>query len=163
MIPWQFKYIRDKSQLLMYINRFNILPIYTFFSPNPGKVDSHLLYRDNLVNQDNTDWKEVVTIVKRPSHHFIWNPNKRVNKLVIDALSELRSINNECIKKEIKKEDFDIFLQVNRGYIALLNFVSNLEKISPHSVARQFFIVDVFIDKEGRHVMPLFCSGFHRL
>jgi hypothetical protein len=165
MIPWQFQKVREKAHFLAWINRAKILPVYTFFSPNPGKVDSHLLYRDSKSegNTSVTEWREVITIPKRQAYSFIWNPEKRINKLVIDAVAELRSLNNFYYKLKLSAEDLAVFFQLNRGYIALLNFVSDFDKLSPDSTHRQFMIVDVTVKDNQRQTSPLFISGFHRL
>jgi hypothetical protein len=165
MIPWQFQKVREKSRFLLEINRLKILPIYTFFSPNPGKVDSHLLFRDSLSggNETMTDWKEVITIPRRQVFNVIWNPDKRINKLVIDALADLRSYNNYYYDLKVNKDDLAVFFQLNTGYIALLNFVSDFEKLSPDSVARQFMVVDVTYQNNRRQAAPLFISAIHRI
>jgi hypothetical protein len=165
MIPWQFQKVREGNRFLSWINRLKILPVYTFFSPNPGKVDSHLLIRDSISSDNDhlTEWKEIITINKRQVYNFVWNPDKRINKMVIDALAELRSINNYYYKLNVNSDDLGIFFQLNRGYITLLNFVSNYDKLSPDSIGRQFMIIDVSFENGKRQVSPLFCSAIHRI
>src|SRR5687767_4265223 len=88
-ILWQFERCREKSKLLRRVNVFHLLPIWTFFSPKPGMSDTHILYRDKVPGNKMTEWMEVGLAEERRSCHWLWNPRKRLDKLAVDAVSEV--------------------------------------------------------------------------
>src|SRR6516165_3344166 len=56
-----------------------IIPLWTFFAPNPGMTDYHLMWRDRYADHSCSPWHEVVA----PSASWlkaIWNPHKRSRK-----------------------------------------------------------------------------------
>jgi hypothetical protein len=160
---WQIEHIRKSVKFLQFVNKFRILPIYTFFSPNPGMVDTHVLYRDSTQDGDLSGWEQTPTVIKRSFYHFIWNPEKRLNKLTVDAISEIKLLNAYCEKKKLSEEDTFICIRVSKGYLILVNLVAGFKRISERSSSRQFLIINVLHDKDGRRVLPLFCSAFHNL
>ncbi|MCG7528532.1 hypothetical protein MHW47_29335 [Streptomyces sp. OfavH-34-F] len=111
------------------------LPEWRFFAPNPGVHDNHLLYRDTLANGEVTPWQEVcVAQDKRKLLHVLWYPDRRMEKVIFDAMGELQTIVGkgrlEC------KED----LQVTVPYITLLNYVSYSLEHAPDAVGTQFLM-----------------------
>lgn len=95
----------------------NLIPEWTFFAPNPGIHDAHLLYRDLLEDGTLTEWREIPLLEPRIYAHTVWNPNSRQEKAVFDAISELKIRSAYTDQKS---------LQVSVPYLALLNFVSSL-------------------------------------
>lgn len=72
------------------LDRFALLPAWSFFAPNPGISDSVLLVRDRLDDERWTPWR--VAWRERPNRFWwAWRPGKRVAKLVSDAASGYRS------------------------------------------------------------------------
>lgn len=77
---------------LLRLRRFDFLdlvPQWTFFAPNPGVLDYHLLRRYRLKDGTLTRWKEVRLVEERRITHMVWGPNKRQEKGMIDAVSGL--------------------------------------------------------------------------
>jgi hypothetical protein len=97
---WQFERFRN-SNVLRFFNKLNILPIWTFFAPRPGITDLHLLFRDRKADNSCSDWTEIDVFEKRETYHFLWNPLKRNNKLIVDALSQLKTLKK--IQEEKKR------------------------------------------------------------
>jgi hypothetical protein len=64
-----------------------ILPVWTFFSPNPIQHDYHLLFRDR-VEDSVLQWKQVNFIKKKNIVSPIWHPERRLKKKLI-AISNL--------------------------------------------------------------------------
>lgn len=66
----------------------SLLPIWTFFAPNPGRSDLIFLARDQLPDGTYTRWRAVnrsaVVHVRG-----VWNPDKRGQKLITDAAAEV--------------------------------------------------------------------------
>lgn len=161
-IFWQFDYIRKTSALIRKLNTFNILPIWTFFAPNPGMYDTHLLFRDKLENGDITNWKEVDVVQKRKLYHFIWNPLKRKNKLIIDAISEVKTIKNSESQYATDKAVLDNQIKFSKGYLLLLNIAFNSKKLNSNSKSRQFIVLDSCNLNSNRSLIPLFFSPYHK-
>jgi hypothetical protein len=156
--------MRRKSKLLRAFNTFNILPIWTFFAPKPGVTDMHLVFRDKNENGSFSDWTEVQVFERRKPYHFIWNPLKRNNKLVVDALSQLKNLKN--IQDSEKKEDEDFFqmkLLLSKGYLIILSIVVNYPHKLPDSQSRQFIVAETSFLNGARHFVPILSSPFHEL
>lgn len=161
-IVWQFENVRAKNKHIRAINTFNVLPIWTFFAPNPGMYDTHLLFRDKFDDGKLSDWQEIDVVQIRKFYHFIWNPHKRINKLVIDAISEVKTVKNSGL--EHKTDEFVLSNQIKfcKGYLLLLNIIFNSKKLSRTSTSRQFIVLDTFNVGEERNLIPLFYSPFHK-
>ncbi|WAC03134.1 hypothetical protein N7U66_05820 [Lacinutrix neustonica] len=161
-MAWQFEKVREQNKILRIINTFNILPIWTFFAPNPGMYDTHLLYRDKLDGGEFSDWDEIDVVQSRKFYHFIWNPHKRTNKLTIDAISEVKAIKNAGILKEIDDTILVNQIKFSKGYMLLLNMIFSHKKKKDTSVSRQFIVLDSTNIGGQRNLIPLFYSPFHK-
>src|ERR1700686_2969061 len=63
------------------VNVFWLIPVWTFFAPNPGMTDYYLLYRDRLPDGSFDNWRKVE--LKNSPNGFrvaLWNPTKRKHK-----------------------------------------------------------------------------------
>ena len=134
---------------------FGLLPVWTFFAPNPGMTDYYLLYRDRLPDGSYDNWRKVE--LKPADNGFrlaLWNPAKRKSKALSDIFSSLiRTANHR---------DPDT-LMATVPYILILNFITS----RPHSLganATQFMILEHggFAGEPGRSRV-LMTSGSHRL
>ncbi|MFF8288349.1 hypothetical protein ACF068_03810 [Streptomyces sp. NPDC016309] len=92
------------------------IPSWRFFGPHPGMHDTHLLYRDELADGTLTEWREKVIVEERRGHHIVWNPNRRREKVVFDAVEELKIF--------VRREEPLERLQLTLPYLVLLNYVS---------------------------------------
>lgn len=158
---WQFDYCRKRSKVLRAVNKLHILPIWTFFAPRPGMSDTHILYRDKLQGGDVTGWEEVTLVEERSSLHWLWNPRKRMDKVAVDALSEVKSIKNAGMEQEVDDELLEHQIKLSKGYLLLMNMVFARPKIADASSARQFSVVDATHATGERAVVPIFFSPFH--
>ena len=112
------------------------IPIWTFFAPRPGITDYLIVYRNRTVDDTDTNWKPLQ--LTRPSlWRFIWNPDKRLDKLVTDCASTLLAGYN------LSERDYLISIP----YLVLLRMVENAQH-DFRAEAAQFGIVAV--------------QGFHR-
>lgn len=161
-IFWQFDYFRKKSSFFRKINTFNTLPIWTFFAPNPGMYDTHILYRDKKTDGALTDWQEVSLLEERKFYHFIWNPKKRKTKLAVDAISEIKSIKILGDKDSLDDSLVSQQVKFSKGYLLLMNLVFQYPKISDDSTSRQFIVLDASHLGGKRNLMPFFYSPFHK-
>lgn len=161
-ILWQFNYFRrEKLKFVYKFNILNVLPIWTFFAPTPGISDTHMIYRDKLNNGDITEWEEVPIIENRKWYHFLWNPYKRQAKLVVDALSQVKSLRNRGEELKLDDGELQYHIKLSKGYLVLLNIAMSREKIGQQSISRQFLVVDAYHLTGERQPIPIFSSPFH--
>jgi hypothetical protein len=162
-IFWQFEFIRSKSNFIRAINSVNFLPVWTFFAPRPGITDTHLLFRDKFDDNTISDWVEISVFESRKNYHFMWNPLKRYNKLIVDALSQVKKLKSIKDEEEMNDEDFQIQVRISKGYLILLSIVSKYKKINNKSMSRQFVIADTSYSSGQRIFTPIMSSPFHKL
>jgi hypothetical protein len=86
---------------------------------------------------------------------------KRRNKLVVDAISEVKSIKNDAEKNTTDLDIVQNQIKFSKGYLILLNIVSKEPKPNESSVARQFLVSDATHISGERNLIPLFVSPFH--
>jgi len=97
------------------------IPRWTFFAPNPGIHDYHLLYRYQFQGGAVGLWRQVAQLTRRRTKYAVlWNPEKRVNKVLTDLATTLVSYAN------IREEN--ALIQVSIPYILIINYVSNLPR-----------------------------------
>jgi hypothetical protein len=139
LIPW-----------LKRLDRPGLIPAWTFFAPNPGMSDHHLLYRDRLITGSVGVWKELPLHQNRCVIDVIWNPSKRLSKALTDLVMSVVTRPSEFDHAQLK-------LMV--PYLAVLNHVS-AASASPLVAARQFMILQT--DTDGSDTL-LLMSEFHHL
>jgi hypothetical protein len=135
---------------------FALIPIWTFFAPNPGTYDQRIMWRDILVDGTYGPWREI----NPPQWNLrraIWNPKKRQRKAIGDAA-------NILIRKLRKKPNRRL-LPVSIPYIMIMHQVAGYPR-SPFAAGRQFLIARTTgEDPAGRTSKPLviFTSSRHGL
>ncbi len=106
---------------------FLLLPMWTFFAPNPGTTDTRLLWREALGSRHFGPWHELSPPRSHP-WRAIWNPNRRIQKAIADAGGLLAHAG------EAESTTLTI------PYLLLLKYVA-AQTGSPHAIARQFAVV----------------------
>ncbi|HTS31809.1 MAG TPA: hypothetical protein VMH81_38330 [Bryobacteraceae bacterium] len=135
------------------MDRFSLIPRWTFFAPNPATSDYRLMFRDRYAGGRFSLYREVPLGARLSVLHVIWNPGKRGQKLLADSVRGL--VRSAAAMHESG-------LKTTLGYLAILNYVASLPRTSA-SEATQFVIVETFGHfpvKEPRLVMQ---SEVHRL
>ncbi|REJ73739.1 MAG: hypothetical protein DWQ36_14415 [Acidobacteria bacterium] len=140
------------SQRLRSFDLFSLLPRWTFFAPNPGVVDYHLLLRDRLHDGSLATPRQVPLRPPRRLHHLLWNPQKRLHKVLTDAVQSLPHLSESMQARR---------LRTSLPYLMILNHVAALER-SPLVASRQFVIVATGGEVPIRQPGILFESQFHR-
>jgi hypothetical protein len=137
------------------VDIFGLIPVWTFFAPNPGMTDYYLLYRDRLPDGSFDNWRTVE--LKESENGFrlaLWNPTKRKHKALSDIVSSLI---------RLAKEGGSEALILTVPYILLLNFISSL----PHSLGTngtQFMVLEHGgFSGEPERSRVLVMSAIHRL
>lgn len=132
---------------------FGLLPRWTFFAPNPGTSDYHLLYRDQLEDGNLIGWVEIPMVEERKPFSFIWNPEKRSKKILLDVTMSLIEEKDRLKGKNA--------LMLSLPYLILLNVVVHHgRKTCGTRCQRQFILVEKFCGSEPR---ILLISAFHPL
>lgn len=160
-VLWQIEYCRENFKVLRIFNFFNILPVWTFFAPKPGVNDIRLLFRDKDTQGNLSEWQEVLVFENRKWYHFLWNPKKRYNKLVLDSVAQLKGIMRAYGKQKIEDDYFEGTLMLSQGYIVLLAIVSDLPYTFKNTYSRQFLVVETNYMNVERDNKPLMISSFH--
>jgi hypothetical protein len=144
-----------RPRWLNVVNIFGLIPVWTFFAPNPGMTDYYLLYRDRLPDGSLDNWKKIeLKGSENGFRHMLWNPTKRKQKALSDVLSSLI---------EFVKHGGNDAVVVSVPYILILNFVTS----HPHTLGTdgtQFMVLEHGgFANEPERSQVLMMSGIHRL
>jgi hypothetical protein len=137
------------------LDLFGVVPVWNFFAPNPGKSDFHLLRRYRSCDGSYSDWREVRLLCDRPWYAFLWNPQKRLNKLLLDLCTSLSEARFEL-------DDHQDAILLSPPYLFLLCFLEGLGR--PEGANGLQFLV-MYSESCALRVDPagLFISAVHDL
>ena len=139
-----------------FINAFNalhIIPRWTFFAPNPGVRDYHLVIRDRCSDGRLASWKSVPVYSPRPKFGYFWNPQKRSSKILNDAV--------QAIKLLLKRENIGIAgIPFTVPYLLLLYYAAHAVPPEPDAMEFQIAIIESSGHDE-RKLECSFLSSFH--
>lgn len=138
---------------LRQLDLFSLIPYWSFFAPNPGTTDYHLLYRDKVDSNTGSYWKEYKLSSNRSLVGAVWNPKKRTKKVLSDAVSSLITLS-----KDLKDNEYKTTLP----YIALLNFIASIPRGNT-ATATQFMIMESYGHFTERKPVVIFRSEFHKI
>ena len=145
LVPKFMPYIRA-------MDGFLLVPGWKFFAPNPVQGDYHLLYRDQLADGTVTEWTEVTLFQRRRWWNVAWNPGKRANKALFDAIQDLSD--------EARRNPGTLVGSIS--YLTLLNYVSSVERFAPPAFT-QFMLLHSFSLFLEREPQLVFSSELHSL
>ena len=134
---------------------FALLPLWTFFAPNPGQSDYHVVYRDRHADGSMTDWREIDITEPRRWYSFLWNPEKRSKKVLSDIVASL-------VDTIGTQPDLGNAIMLTLPYLLLLNVISQLDT-TPDVTHRQFVIVETFGFNPTDKPRVILRSDFHAL
>lgn len=142
-----------------------LVPIWTFFAPNPGDSDTHLLFRDRDQAGRTTCWREV-PLAGRRNMVDLWNPTRRMHKAIVDVAFDLSRPDD--IQPDDAPNDAGATRVVNKRrvisfpYLLILNYVSGLPG-DFGAEERQFAIARTpgLQGRDQPHVLMV--SAFHQL
>lgn len=139
--------------LLKRHDRFGLIPMWTFFAPNPGTTDARLLWREARSDGGVSPWREPDP-PRISWTRGLWNPAQRTRKVIRDAAVALMEMDRAAPE--------DLRTQLTVPYLLLLHYVS-VQPASPNAIARQFVLVDSSGDHTPRGTIePLIVSAWHR-
>ena len=153
------------SRWLARYDRLGMVPRWTFFAPNPGTNDHHVVYREclspdaDLTTPDRIEaasnmlspWREMADLC--PGHHilFLWNPQRRINKTISDLINAFTITRRE-------NPEFQKYIHYTVEYLILLHLAL---RDAPPNAQRQFAVVRTNGFGDQRVAVPVFVSQFH--
>jgi hypothetical protein len=127
-----------------------LIPLWTFFAPNPARADSRLVWREEH-NSKWGNWRELHFGFASAGGRWLANPELILNKAVSDLVGSLLSL---------PKEDRSVLL--SSAYLALLNIV--LAQPRPAGCSSlQFAVVRTSAGSFDRHVEVAYLSEVHEV
>jgi hypothetical protein len=158
---------RDTRGLVGWLTNRDIcglVPIWTFFAPNPGDTDTHLLFRDRDRDGRITCWREV-KLTGRRWFLDLWSPQRRINKAIVDVAFDLTRPDEPKQGGEpaaggpqlVNKQRVLSF-----PYLLILNYVSSLPGDFA-AVERQFAIARTPGMRGRGSPEVMMVSAFHRV
>lgn len=133
-----------------------LLPVWTFFGPIPGTLDSELLYRYAADSGPTSEWTHFPLYQPRRTFHVAIHLNRRREKTAFDAASDIfRAI------QDGKSEDEII---TSAAYLVLLGMLLSSTTPAPRSRFIQFMVVNSSsADENDYGMVPIFVSAMHRI
>ncbi len=158
---------RDTRRLVRRITNLDIcglVPIWTFFAPNPGDTDVHLLFRDRDQDGRVTCWREV-KLTGRRWILDLWSPQRRINKAIVDVAYDLARP-DDVTQDAQPAPDGPLLVNKRRvlsfPYLLILNYVSSLTG-DFGAVERQFAIARTPGMRGRDRPQVTLVSAFHRV
>ena len=158
---------RDTRRLVRRITNLDIcglVPIWTFFAPNPGDTDVHLLFRDRDQDGRVTCWREV-KLTGRRWILDLWSPQRRINKAIVDVAYDLARP-DDITQDAQPSPDGPLLVNKRRvlsfPYLLILNYVSSLTG-DFGAVERQFAIARTPGMRGRDRPQVTLVSAFHRV
>ncbi len=146
-------------------DKFGLLPRWTFFAPNPGRHDYHLVYRECGADVDLSSlerleaaapqlspWIEVPDLHEGRSLLFLWHPQRRITKTMTDIVNGLLLARGRLTERPS-------LVQFTVEYFLLLHLI---QRGASPAVKRQFAIVRTRGFESERERDIVFVSNFHR-
>jgi hypothetical protein len=127
-----------------------LIPLWTFFAPNPARADSRLVWRFELEGRW-SEWKELHFGFAPLARRWLFNPELVENKAVTDLTRALFGLDPELDPRS--------FL-LSSSYITLLSVVLAQWR-PPSSTAVQFAVVQTAMEPEKRRIDVAFVSEVH--
>lgn len=133
---------------------FHLLPRYSFFAPNPGRHDTHVVYRDRIAGQ-NTPWRQLQPGYIDRRWRWIWNPNRYQRKAVSDLA-------NAVLQVARRNPNESRIVLLSSSYVSLLVWVMAQPPLGDQPTHRQFALVGSHGFGEARQLDIRFVSEVHR-
>lgn len=151
------------SDRLRRLDRLQLLPIWTFFAPNPGNSDYHIIVRDRRYDGSVGNWRDALPISPVTLLSGVWNPEKRKQKVLVDAVSSIVELLAPQSVRALDAISQERVLMVSSPYLVLLNLVVHCVPHDSNATESQFAVIER--RGFGKEAQPtvLFRSPFHGL
>jgi hypothetical protein len=140
---------------IVWHDAFSLIPRWTFFAPNPGRHDYHVVFREWAEDDDPGEWIELSVDEVDLSRRWLWNPSRYPNKGIADLTAALARIVN-------LRRDEPLAVTLSSPYISLLHVVMAQSSGVSDGDRRQFAIVKTSGFGEKRDLDIAFVSEVHR-
>jgi hypothetical protein len=128
----------------------NLIPLWTFFAPNPARADTRIVWR--LEDADGwRGWREMYFGFSPQWRRWIINPELILNKAINDLVSSLAANRDDPSGRGV------LF---SSGYLTLLSLVA-AEAVSERHKAVQFAVVRTAAGAVERNLNIVFVSEAH--
>jgi hypothetical protein len=135
------------------IDPFQLLPRWTFFAPNPGVTDYHLVARLKDARGEMGSWMAVPMNAPRSRFSYFWNPRNRASKILNDAAQSLGILR---ASDQFGEDGLPLCLP----YLVLLHYVDAKICRGRHKGEVQFAIVES-TGHDERNLEFAYLSKFH--
>jgi hypothetical protein len=125
------------ARLVAWAKRYDacaLVPLWTFFAPNPGTRDHDVFYRDQLLDGTLTPWR---ALGEEPPGWWrvVWNPRKRFRKGLMDMS---RALTRQLIAN-VRVGGDPRHILVTMSYLGLASRIAAVER-GPLSARTQFLL-----------------------
>jgi hypothetical protein len=152
-VPHQFRFLWwDKVARL---DVLNLLPTWTFFAPNPGRHDLHLVYRDWEDGRP-LPWRQLEARPVDWRWRWIWNPDRFPRKAVSDLAASLDRQLAVCAGNPAA-------VTICLPYLSVLQIVMAQPGAARPGALRQFALVASRGFGSRRHLEVRYVSRAHRV
>jgi hypothetical protein len=134
----------------------SLVPIWTFFAPNPGRTDIYLLYRDRDSEGNISTWHEIKT-GNRSSWYDQWSPLRRIQKGLVDLAPGFTNHKVEEPGQIISKRHIFDF-----PYLLFLNYICT-QPADFRAQTRQFALAVTDGHGTENDIRVVFLSSFHKI
>jgi len=129
-----------------------LIPLWTFFAPNPARSDTRLIWREERAGQWD-DWQELHFGFAAARSRWLINPELILNKAVTDLATSI---------PRNRGEDGDRSYLLSSSYVTLLRIV--LDQIRENTCSSiQFAIVRTSWGSEARQIDLIHVSEVHQV
>jgi hypothetical protein len=135
------------------IDVLRIIPLWRLFAPRPLRSDFCVLSRALLKDGNFTIWEIVPMAQEKPKGAWLWHPELRSRKFLVEAIESLPA----CPEGKV-----DLSIISNPYYLGLLSYVSGSVTV-PTAAAIQFGIVSYREYDECFPATLRFCSAIHAI
>ena len=133
---------------------FGMLPKWTFFAPNPGTYDHHIVFSDRVGGAAG-EWKELLPCEVDLRWRWLWNPLRCANKGISDLAG--------AIARNVQAtRDEPLAITVSGSYLSILSVVMSQPYSPALPTARQFAVIRTCGFGDTREVKVAFVSEVHR-
>jgi hypothetical protein len=166
-VVWQFTFKALERYRRM--DMFRLLPVWTFFAPNPGTSDLHLLFRIGGSRNGIQGWQELPHIDRERFYRLIWNPERRKMKALKDCLRIMGSMTRDFARgrEDIYSEEFSTELSkrlcFSVPYLIILNTVVRKVNCLQEDVKIQFAIAESYGFYAESSPRPIIRSLWHQV
>lgn len=144
-------------------NPFGLIPGWTFFAPTPGTSDYRFVFRD-VLPEGPSEWNEVEWCRPRSLLDALWHPRRHRTKLVVDCVSAFLLTVQEMRRLGHPEQPGGTPPWiVSVPYLALLNVVVSMPRVSAGIRARQFAIVEQQPSRPSETPRLIVCSAPHEV